>query len=330
MQSMRSTIAGIKQAAQRINNKYESAIVGNLSKNWRAVNAEDLNVHREFIKKSAIPRGYYETEQGKKELEEQTIIRVDIDRRTYVPWINSFLPLSRSTILELGVGSGSSTVTLAEQGATVVGVELVERLMKLAEDKCRIFGVSAELKAANAVDYMARSGNRFDAVIFFAVLEHMLLEERLEALSRAWQLIRPGGYLIIIEAPNRLWYLDSHTAWLPFFNWLPPQLALQYMQFSPRVGIAKLLTPPSEDHLIELYRWGLGVSFHEIDLSLGKDVRNLEQHSLGEFLRRRSPLRYLGWHLLGDAKYVHFLKRAAPDVPAGWFEPYLNLAIRHP
>ncbi len=324
-------MAGIKNAAQRINKKYESAIVGKLKKNWRPVNTEDLNAHREFIKKHYIhPVSYWETEGGKKDLEGLVLDRVTLDRKTYIPWINSFLPLNGSSILELGAGTGSSTVALAEQGATVIGVEILEQAVRVAKDKCRIFGVSAEFEAANAVDYMAKSDKTFDAVIFFAVLEHMLPEERLEALSRAWQLIRPRGYLIIIEAPNRLWYLDSHTAWLPFFNWLPPQLALQYMQFSPRVELVELLTPPSEENLIELYRWGLGVSFHEIDLSLGKDVRNLEHHSLGEFLRRRSPLRYLGWHLLGDAKYVRFLKRAAPDVPAGWFEPYLDLAIRHP
>ena len=48
------------------------------------------------------------------------------------------------------------------------------------------------------------------------------------------------------------------------------------MQFSPRVELVELLTPPSEANLLELQRWGLGVSFHEVDLSLGKDIRNLK------------------------------------------------------
>ena len=66
LQSMRSTMAGIKNAAQRINKKYESAIVGKLKKNWRAVNAEDLNAHREFIKKSAISAGLLRDRTGEK------------------------------------------------------------------------------------------------------------------------------------------------------------------------------------------------------------------------------------------------------------------------
>jgi 2-polyprenyl-3-methyl-5-hydroxy-6-metoxy-1,4-benzoquinol methylase len=323
-------MAGIKDVAKSINEKYESVIAGGTSKNWRPVAAEDLRGHREFIKKNYSPASYWETEGGKKELEERTIGRVNRDRKTYIPWINSFLPLRGCRILELGTGTGSSTVALAEQGVTVIGVDILEQAIRVAKDKCRIFGVSAEFVLTNAVDYMTNSDECFDAIIFFAVLEHMFPDERLKALARAWNIIRPRGYLIIIEAPNRLWYFDSHTAKLPFFNWLPEKLALQYIQFSPRVEFVELLTPPSEANLLALQRWGLGVSFHEFDLSLGKDIRNLAHHSLGEFLRRRSPLRYLGWHLSGDAKYARFLKRAAPDVPGGWFEPYLNLAIQHP
>jgi 2-polyprenyl-3-methyl-5-hydroxy-6-metoxy-1,4-benzoquinol methylase len=323
-------MAGIKDVAKSINEKYESAIAGDTSKNWRAVAAEDLKGHREFIKKNYSPASYWETEGGKIELEGRTFGRVNRDRQTYIPWINSFLPLRGCRILELGTGTGSSTVALAEQGVTVIGVDILEQAIRVAKDKCRIFGVSAEFVLTNAVDYMTTCDECFDAIIFFAVLEHMLPDERLEALVRAWHIIRPRGYLIILEAPNRLWYFDSHTAKLPFFNWLPEKLALQYIQFSPRVEFVELLTPPSEANLLKLQRWGLGVSFHEVDVSLGKDIRNLEHRSLGEFLRRRSPLRYLGWHLSGDAKYVRFLKRAAPDVPEGWFEPYLNLAIQHP
>jgi 2-polyprenyl-3-methyl-5-hydroxy-6-metoxy-1,4-benzoquinol methylase len=329
---MAGIMVGIKDAAKSINEKYESAIVGNISKNWRAVEEADLRAHRELIRKSAERDrpGYVETEEGKKLLEELALGRLNRGRKTYVPWINAFLPLRGCRILEIGAGLGTSTVALAEQGAMVIAVDINERPISIAKDKCRIFGVSAEFVVTNAVEYMTNSNESFDAVIFFASLEHMLPDERLEALARAWHIIRRQGYLIILEAPNRLWYFDSHTARLPFFNWLPANLALQYMQFSPRVDLVKILTPPSEANLLQLQRWGLGVSFHEFDLALGKDIRNLKHHSLGKFLRRRSPLRYLGWHATGDAKFARFLKRAAPDVPGGWFESYLNLAIQHP
>ncbi len=180
-------------------------------------------------------------------------------------------------------------MALAEQGARVTGIDILEQGLAVAKDKCRMFGLQAHLMVENILDYSPPTAQCYDAVIFFASLEHMLTEERLQALSRAWQMIRSGGYLIIIEAPNRLWYFDSHTSHLPFFNWLPQKLALQYMQFSPRVELVDLLTPPSEANLTELQRWGLGVSFHEFDLSFGRDIRNSVSYESWSILARWKP-----------------------------------------
>jgi len=321
-----------KFVAKRMNAKlFEPFIVRDVSKNWRHVDAEQLGRHREFIKNNYIhPAHYWETKGGEQDLKGLTIDRLHGDRRTYIPWISSFLPLRESSILEVGAGTGSSTVALAEQGARVTGIDILEEGVAVAKDKCRLFGVEANLIVENFLEYTPEGDQRFDAVIFFASLEHMLPEERLQALPRAWEMIRPGGYLIIIEAPNRLWYDDWHTSLLPFFNWLPRELALQYMQFSPRAELVDLLTPPSEVNLIELQRWGLGVSFHEFDLALGKDIRNSVSLSLQTFLRRRSPFRYVAWHVSGHAKFARFLKKSASDVPNPWFEAALDIAIQRP
>jgi S-adenosylmethionine-dependent methyltransferase len=322
----------VERIAKGVNEKlFESSIVRDISINWRTVDAEQLALHREFIKENYIHQApYWETEGGEQDLRGLTIDRLNSDRRTYIPWISSFLPLRQSNILEIGAGTGSSTVALAEQGARVTGIDILEGGIAVAKDKCRLFGVEANLIVENFLEYTPDDNQRFDAVVFFASLEHMLPEERLQALPRAWEMIRPGGYLIIIEAPNRLWYYDWHTSLLPFFQWLPQELALQYIQFSPRNELVDLLTPPSKANLLELQRWGLGVSFHEFDLALGKDIRNSVSHSLQGFLRRRSPLRYIGWHARGGAKFARFLKNSAPDVPNAWFEAALDLAIQRP
>jgi hypothetical protein len=61
-------MVGLKDAAKRINEIYETAIVGDISKNWRAVEAADLRGHREFIKKNSSRPGFLETEGEKKRL----------------------------------------------------------------------------------------------------------------------------------------------------------------------------------------------------------------------------------------------------------------------
>jgi 2-polyprenyl-3-methyl-5-hydroxy-6-metoxy-1,4-benzoquinol methylase len=319
-----------KAVAKSLNERlFEPFTVGSTSKNWRTVGRDDLQCHREFIKTHYIhPAQYWETAGGKQDLNGLTFDRLQSDRKTYIPWINSFLPLRGARILEIGAGTGSSTVALAEQGAQVTGIDILEEGIAVAKDKCRLFGVDADLIVGNFLEYTPEFD--FDAIMFFASLEHMLPEERLRALPRAWEMIRPGGYLVIVEAPNRLWYDDWHTSLLPFFNWLPQELALEYIQFSPRTELVNLLTPSSEDTLVELQRWGLGVSFHEFDVALGKHIRNSVGLSLQPFLRRRSPFRYIQWHITGHAKFARFLKRSAPDVPDAWFEAALDLAIQRP
>lgn len=320
---------GIKQVAKKLNARFENAITGRLAGRWRQADGSLVAAHSDFIRQQYLRRGdYWDTPGGQADLQQLTIGRLETDRRTYVPWINSVLPLPGADILEVGAGTGSSTVALAEQGAKVTGVDLLDDGILVAREKCRLFAVEAELVVANFIDYARTHHGTFDAVIFFASLEHMLIEERIESLRLAWQMLRPSGYLILIEAPNRLWKHDSHTSSLPFFFWLPPELALRYIEYSPRSELVRLLTPPSDQTLQELWRWGLGVSFHEFDLALGPAVRNAVCSSMGAFLRRRSPFRHIGWHITGDAKFSRSLQLAAPDVPAPWFEPYLNLAIK--
>lgn len=162
----------LKTIAKKVNARFEAAIVGDLSRNWRTVEEEQLELHREFIKKNYIhPAHYWETEGGKVDLNGLAIDRVKFDRRTYIPWINSFIPLKDSSILEIGAGTGASTVALAEQGATVTGIDILEQGLAVAKDKCRMFGLQAHLMVENILDYSPPTAQCYDAVIFFASLE---------------------------------------------------------------------------------------------------------------------------------------------------------------
>src|SRR5947207_646218 len=82
---------------------------------------------------------------------------------------------------------------------------------------------------------------------FYASLEHLTLEERLQAMKRTWQMLSPGGLWCAIEIPNRLWYYDSHTSQLPFFMWLPDELAFAYSRFSPRESYRNLYRDCTEE-----------------------------------------------------------------------------------
>jgi 2-polyprenyl-3-methyl-5-hydroxy-6-metoxy-1,4-benzoquinol methylase len=133
------------------------------------------------------------------------------------------MPLSGARILEIGCGTGASTVALAEQGAQVTAVDLDGSALEVARVRCDAYGVRATFIEANAVDAIQPA----DMIVFFACLEHMTYEERIESLRKAWEVLPPHGILAVVDTPNRLWYFDGHTALTPFFNWLPHELAME-------------------------------------------------------------------------------------------------------
>ena len=254
--------------------------------------------------------------------------RLDDDRFQVVPWLESSVPLDGAQVLEIGCGTGASTVALAEQGATVTGIDVDERSLLLARERCALYGLEPDLHCANVLDLSSEvRAKTYDLVVFYASLEHMTLEERLTAIPATWSLVRPGGVWCVIEAPNRLWHYDAHTSWLNFFHWLPDDLAIAYARKSRRGLFAAELAEKHEDGgRMLLARWGRGVSFHEFSVALGdaEDLTVLVDKD--KFLRRRNP----AFFLLGLTKqrYERFLARLAPSVNPGFYREYLNVMIK--
>ena len=134
------------------------------------------------------PAVYLATEGGRADLDGHMLGRLTSFRSVVVPWLNSSVPLKGKKILEIGAGTGASTVALAEQGAQVVGIDVSERALAVGRERSKLYGVDAEFALGNAAEMSAVIGNRqFDCIIYFAVLEHMTPEERLLSLSAAWR-----------------------------------------------------------------------------------------------------------------------------------------------
>ena len=100
------------------------------------------------------------------------------------------------------------------KGARVTAVDIDAPALEVARERCRIHGVTVDIREANAKQLLGFGP--MDAVLYFAALEHMTQEERLQSLAEAWSILPAGGLLAIIETPNRLWFFDHHTSRLPF------------------------------------------------------------------------------------------------------------------
>ena len=160
---------------------------------------------------------------------------MDEDRHVIMPWIDAALPLEGARVLEIGCGTGESTVALGEQGARVTGLDVDANALAVGRERCRVYVVEAEFIVGNVtqVDTLL-AGRQFDIVIFFASLEHMTLDEKLSAMRSTWAMLRPGGIWCVIEAPNRLWFWDGHSSFENFYNWLPDDVAWRWARHARR------------------------------------------------------------------------------------------------
>lgn len=313
-----------------------------LSSNFRYIDAEKMQAISESIQQNYFSRqiwGDVETtsdawsssDEGKADLHDHLEKRLDEFRQMIVPWLNSAKPLAGARILEIGCGTGASTVALAEQGAKVVAIDIDEESLAVAKCRCSMYRLKVDFFTANATDMPSLfSGYDFNFIIFFASLEHLTLEERIHALKGCWNMLSQDNLLCIIETPNRLWYFDNHTSLLPFFHWLPDELAFLYSRFSPRQPFCESYRALSDDGMQSFLRHGRGVSFHEFDISIKKAEELDVVSSLFPYIRYKSwfGLTELAWRFTRMHRYESFLRRVGPHLHKGFYEPRLDLIIR--
>ena len=80
------------------------------------------------------------------------------NRASVIPWLSSIHSLAGMRVLEVGTGAGGSIVPLAEQGAFVVGTDIDEQSLVVAEDRCQIYGLTGhiQLHRLNATELAAK------------------------------------------------------------------------------------------------------------------------------------------------------------------------------
>lgn len=274
------------------------------------------------------PPGYLNTQAGRKDLRDHVVARTHEDRRTVIPWLDTLFRLDGAKIIEIGCGTCCSTVALAEQGAGVIGYDIDEGGLAVGNERLSIYGLKAELISGNATEIPAKRIAEVDAVIFFAAVEHMTLDEKLSSFSSVWRSLRSGAYLIVLDTPNRLWWFDSHTSLLPFYMWLPDDLAVHYSRLSPRLSFNERVKPPiTAETLLRLTRTGRAASYHEFELALGS-LSALQVSSLNRW-KRGNLLQLANWFAF-DRSFERWLRRHGPRVDSAFYESYLHLAIRKP
>lgn len=302
-----------------------------LKSRFRRLDESEITKLQESLKTNFYkdsPPDFLASESGKRDLSDHMFDTLKLNRHYIIPWLDSIKKLEGSKILEIGCGTGATTIALAEQGAIVTGLDIDEPSLKEAKDRCDIYKIDATILKSNAMDIRSLfSRGDFDFIIFYASLEHMTHQERMIALADAWSLLPKDGILGVIETPNRLWYFDSHTSGLPFYLWLSDDMAIEYSRFSARKTFNDLNNLSGELSYAELMRWGRGVSFHEFELAIEGVNLNSRVSCSADFVRKQRLASRLKWRFSKEHQFEKFIHSLRLDIHSGFFQPYLNISI---
>ena len=107
--------------------------------------------------------------------------------------------------IEVGAGSGVYSFIFAKRGAAVTLVDYSQEALSLAERNFSREGVKAAFLLRDALDVPSSPRQEFDLAMSFGTVEHFEGEKRFLIAKAHFDLVRPGG-LVIISVPNRLFF----------------------------------------------------------------------------------------------------------------------------
>ncbi len=246
------------------------------------------------------------------------------------PWINDAYPLKDASVLEIGCGTGAASFALSRVCGLIDSYDIdlpsIAQARATAKEldikNVRFHDLAPDWALRDKVDlFLVGESAKYDVVLLPAVLEHMQISERIPALTRLWELLRPNGVLVVYDTPNRLYPYDVHTFRLPFADWLPDELMLMYIDRSPRREVADPVAV-ADDPKHAMYRFGRGVSYHEFDLAIGLN----EIEVINDGYSRRLEHRMRNDVFCG--MLAETFRRYAPHVPPGFGKDFLELVLR--
>ena len=246
-----------------------------------------------------------------------------------IPWIEQTRPLEGLTVLEYGCGNGAVSAAFAARCGRLIGYDI--DAASVAEGRRELSGrgiANAQLEHRPLEEILgavrAHRG-QVDVFLLYAVLEHLTVQERLDVLALSRETVRPDGIIVVCETPNRLTYLDHHTAQMPFFHLLPDELSARLYRTSPRSELRAELdarAAEGEERLLEaIARWGRGVSFHEFEVAFGDVSQHVLASSYDPLLLGERPIHP------EEVVLARYLDRVRPDLPPAFSRQWLDLIL---
>jgi SAM-dependent methyltransferase len=109
-------------------------------------------------------------------------------------------------VLDVGCGSGWTTLLLAEAGYRPLGMDLVPANVEVARSRAQRWGSVAEFEEADMDDFALEG--RFSAALVFDALHHSTRQR--QVVANVAQHLEPGGWAVFGE-PSWLHWVSAHA-----------------------------------------------------------------------------------------------------------------------
>ncbi|MBI3026871.1 class I SAM-dependent methyltransferase [Candidatus Woesearchaeota archaeon] len=140
----------------------------------------------------------YETEAAEMALDRETPLYNEQRAEAIYKLLKS---INAYRILDVGCGLGKVSVYLAGKGLDVTGIDISPRLIKLAKDKAKKNKLKVRFECIRLEKIHPKE--KFDAVLFAGVLEHIEHEERMMAEAR--RVLKNNGKILVFDMPTFEW-----------------------------------------------------------------------------------------------------------------------------
>jgi 2-polyprenyl-6-hydroxyphenyl methylase/3-demethylubiquinone-9 3-methyltransferase len=141
---------------------------------------------QELAKFSELAHRWWDPDSEFRPLHQINPLRLD--------WIAKRAPLNGTRVLDVGCGGGILAESMARRGADVLGIDLAEKPLKVAQLHALESGTSSvDYRRVSAEDLARERPAHFDVLTCMEMLEHV--PDPASVVSACAALVRPGGAL---------------------------------------------------------------------------------------------------------------------------------------
>jgi 2-polyprenyl-6-hydroxyphenyl methylase / 3-demethylubiquinone-9 3-methyltransferase len=165
-------------------------------------------------------------------------------------YIEQATPLRGAGVLDVGCGGGILSEAMANQGAQVLGIDLAQAVLDVAELHALESKLAIQYRAVAAEELAAAQPDSFDLVTCMEMLEHV--PDPKATLGALAKLVKPGGDVIISTLNRKPLAFAVAILGAEYITRMLPRGTHEYLKF----------IRPSE-----LARWGREADLNLLDLT---------------------------------------------------------------